>query len=108
MTKEERETKIQQILNANGDIPTITEALMAIRDEFDDYDSRWGDRDREREEYVAEAERLREENRRLKEKNYDLFMRITGDEVKEEQAKDTEEDGKTLTFEELFETKERG
>lgn len=108
MTREERETKIQQILNANGDIPVITEALMAIRDEFDDYDNRWADRDRERDEYVAEAERLREENRRLKEKNYDLFMRITGEEVKNDQKEDTEEDGKTLTFEELFETKERG
>lgn len=108
MTREERETKIQQILNANGDIPVITEALMAIRDEFDDYDNRWADRDRERDEYVAEAERLREENRRLKEKNYDLFMRITGEETKNDQKEDTEEDGKILTFDELFETKERG
>jgi len=108
MTKEERESRIQQILNANGDIPVITEALMAIRDEFEDYDNRWSDMDRERNEYVAEAERLREENRRLKEKNYDLFMRITGDTVKEEQKEDIKEDGETLTFEELFETKERG
>lgn len=108
MTKEERESRIQQILNANGDIPVITEALMAIRDEFEDYDNRWSDVDRERNEYVAEAERLREENRRLKEKNYDLFMRITGDTAKEEQKEDIKEDGETLTFEELFETKERG
>lgn len=108
MTKEERESRIQQILNANGDIPIITEALMAIRDEFDDYDSRWAERNTEREKYIAEAEQLREENRKLKEKNYDLFMRISGDEVKEDQKEDIKEDGENLTFEELFETKERG
>lgn len=48
MTKEERESRIQQILNANGDIPIITESLMAIRDEFDDYESRWAEIDAER------------------------------------------------------------
>lgn len=108
MTREERETKLQQILNANGDIPTITEALMVIRDEFDDYDRRWSERDEERDKYIREADELREENRRLKEKNYDLYMRITTDEVKKEQEEDTEDDGKVLSFDELFEERERG
>ena len=35
-------------------------------------------------------------------------MRISGDEVKEDQKEDIKEDGENLTFEELFETKERG
>lgn len=101
MTKEEFETILTDIASNLDKVEIVTERLQTLRE---NYDLLVGSDKSE------EIENLKKEIESLKEKNYNLFMRVTSDddskkiEMKEEEIKDDDnKENEQITIYDLFE-----
>ena len=100
MTKEEFETILTDIASNLDKVEIVTDRLQTLRE---NYDLLVGSDKSE------EIENLKKEIESLKEKNYNLFMRVTNDddskkiEMKEEEIKDDNKEDEEITIDDLFE-----
>lgn len=103
MTYDEHEALLIQVLNANGDVGSMTEALQSLRDNYrltrDSYDAN-----------VTELEALNNKYKKLEQKNLDLFMRVSAEDKKEDKNEDIEKDSdlEELSYEDLFDERQGG
>ncbi len=99
MTKEEFETILTDIASNLDKVEVVTDKLQTLRET---YDLLVGS------DKTEEIENLKKEIESLKEKNYNLFMRVTTDdskktEMKEEEIKDDNKEDEQITIYDLFE-----
>lgn len=99
MTKEEFETILTDIASNLDKVEIVTDRLQTLRE---NYELLVGS------DKTEEIENLKKEIESLKEKNYNLFMRVTSDddskkiEMKEEEIKDDNKD-EEISIDDLFE-----
>lgn len=100
MTKEEFETILTDIASNLDKVEIVTDRLQTLRE---NYELLVGS------DKTEEIENLKKEIESLKEKNYNLFMRVTNDddskkiEMKEEEIKDDKKEDEEITIDDLFE-----
>lgn len=101
MTKEEFETILTDIASNLDKVEIVTDRLQTLRE---NYELLVGS------DKTEEIENLKKEIESLKEKNYNLFMRVTSDddskkiEMKEEEIKDDDnKENEEITIDDLFE-----
>ena len=100
MTKEEFETILTDIASNLDKVEVVTDKLQTLRET---YDLLVGS------DKTEEIENLKKEIESLKEKNYNLFMRVTSDddskkiEMKEEEIKDDNKEDEQISIDDLFE-----
>lgn len=101
MTKEEFETILTDIASNLDKVEIVTDRLQTLRE---NYELLVGS------DKTEEIENLKKEIESLKEKNYNLFMRVTNDddskkiEMKEEEIKDDDnKENEEITIDDLFE-----
>ena len=100
MTKEEFETILTDIASNLDKVEIVTDRLQTLRE---NYELLVGS------DKTEEIENLKKEIESLKEKNYNLFMRVTNDddskkiEMKEEEIKDDNKEDEEISIDDLFE-----
>lgn len=101
MTKDEFETILTDIASNLDKVEIVTDRLQTLRE---NYELLVGS------DKTEEIENLKKEIESLKEKNYNLFMRVTSDddskkfEMKEEEIKDDDnKENEEITIDDLFE-----
>lgn len=100
MTKEEFETILTDIASNLDKVEIVTDRLQTLRE---NYELLVGS------DKTEEIENLKKEIESLKEKNYNLFMRVTSDddskkiEMKEEEIKDDNKEDEQISIDDLFE-----
>lgn len=100
MTKEEFETILTDIASNLDKVEIVTDRLQTLRE---NYELLVGS------DKTEEIENLKKEIESLKEKNYNLFMRVTSDddskkiEMKEEEIKDDNKEDVQISIDDLFE-----
>lgn len=100
MTKEEFETILTDIASNLDKVEIVTDRLQTLRE---NYELLVGS------DKTEEIENLKKEIESLKEKNYNLFMRVTSDddskkiEMKEEEIKDDNKEDEEISIDDLFE-----
>ena len=101
MTKEEFETILTDIASNLDKVEIVTDRLQTLRE---NYELLVGS------DKTEEIENLKKEIESLKEKNYNLFMRVTSDDdskktemKEEEEIKDDNKEDEQITIDDLFE-----